>query len=50
METLILPETEATLDEMKSSADERGCLVVYTASYYDRICETQMNLITFYPG
>jgi hypothetical protein len=50
METLLLEESEATLAEMIAGAETRECVVVFSASYYDRISEKHMNLITFYPG
>lgn len=50
METLLLPQEEISLAEMIQAAESRGALVVLQVSYYDRISEKQMNLITFYPG
>ncbi len=48
METLALPQEEKTLEGMIQDAESRDCLVVYTASFYCRISEKQMNLIAFY--
>ena len=50
MEILILESSEATLAEMITSAEARDCTVVFSASFYDRFSEKQMNIITFYLG